>query len=489
LRAILGLDVGTTATKALLITVDGEVIGYGHYPYDMLRVREHGYEQDPEEFWKGTVSATRQALSKFEPGVKVLAIALSTQAGTTIPLGRDNRPVCNGISWMDYRGYRYTGELTDRYSSDLLYEKCGWRLTPASSIMHIIRLRREEPELFSGVHRIAFVNDYLIYRLTGRFCMDPSNAGITELYNVREADWDGELLNFAGVNYHRLSKIIQSGTPLGNLTEESANALGLSQDTVVVNGAHDQYCAALGVGVCKPGDVLVSTGTAWVVLKVFSDIESAFQTGMAVSSYPLTELYGALNSAGAVGKGMGWFSDKILESMKFADPDGWIERAVAESPVGANGLIFISPAVARRDNVVSGFINIDINHSLCDMVRAIMEGAVYEVKRLSENLMKNGVPFSRVIMAGRPAENQMWAQMLSDVLETPVEVPRVREAASFGAAILAGLGVGVFKQADEFTATEQTLRYEPSSLRSSRYREVFDEYMNTLNQCRRDKGF
>lgn len=484
LKAVLGLDIGTTAAKALLVSLDGEVLGEGHYPYGMLRVGKNGYEQEPEEFWKGMIASCEQALSQVRSGVSVLALALSTQAGTTIPLGKGSRPLCNAISWMDHRGERYKDKLLTRCSPESFYQRSGWKLTSGSSILHILRLQYEEPEIFNSTQRFAFVNDFLIQRLTGKFCMDPSNAGITNLYNIRQGDWDEDLLRLLDLDHGRLSQITASAIPIGNLTEEAAEALGLSQDTIVVNGAHDQYCAALGTGICNPGDVLISTGTAWVMLTVCSDIELAYDTGWVVSRYPVSELYGALISAGAVGKGMSWFTDRVLSVIEPKDTDEWIDVAVAESPIGANGLVFISPAVARREGTVSGFVNLDIDHSLKDMVRAIMEGTVYEINRLNVNSMTSGDLPPRVVVAGRPAENKMWAQMLSDVLELPLQVPKVREAASYGAAILASLGVGVINDANWRAANCETLRYEPSCDRSHKYRRGFTEYVEVLNRCR-----
>lgn len=484
MKAVLGVDIGTTAAKALLMTLDGKVLGEGHYSYGMLRVEKDGYEQEPEDFWKGLIYSCKQTLAEVRSDVSVLALSLSTQAGTTIPLDKENRPLRNAISWMDHRGERYMDEVTARCSPETFYQSSGWKLTAGSSIFHILRLHREEPEVFDKTHRFAFVNDFLIHRLTGRFCMDPSNAGITNLYNVREGKWDDELLGVVNITRDKLSEIKPPAVPIGNLTEDAAEALGLSQDTVVINGAHDQYCAALGTGVWKPGDLLVSTGTAWVMLIVCSSIEEAYSTGWHVSTHPMSGLYGALTSAGAVGKGLGWFTDRVLSIIGPQDMSEWMDKAMRESPVGANGLVFISPAVARREGVVSGFINLDIDHSLQDMLRAIMESAAYEIKRLSGDVIKGDSFSPRVLMAGRPAENKVWAQMLSDVLELVIEVPRVREAACLGAAIIAGFGMEVFKQGSAFIDGRRMLKYEPGHDRVREYRHGFEQYMEVLNRCR-----
>ncbi len=483
--AVLGIDIGTTATKGLLLTLDGEVIGEGHYPYEMHRIGEDGYEQDPEEFWRGIISCCKQALSQNNDNTKVLALALSTQAGATIPLGLDNEPISKAISWMDHRGKKHMHEVISKFSQEEIYQKSGWNLMAASSLMHIIRLRNEEPEVFNNAKRFAFVNDFLIHRLTGKFIMDPSNAGITPLYNINTGDWDGDLLEIAGIDKNMLSDMASSGISGGNLTEEAATALGLTSDTMVINGAHDQYCAAMGVGACNPGDLLVSTGTAWVILTVLSDMKSALDTGMGVSTYPIGQLYGALSSAGAVGKGMGWFTDQILDKINTKSKNEWIDEAVGNSPIGSNGLTFIAPAVARSKGAVSGFFNLDINHSLSDMARAIMECSVYEVKKLSINLIERGTKLSRVIMVGRPATSKMWAQMLSDVLSLPLEVPVVKEAASLGAAMLAAIGIGALEKPEHwYGQIRQRQAYEPDSYRKDLYNQRFEEYVEVLERLR-----
>lgn len=494
MKAVLGLDIGTTAAKALVVTLDGDVLGGGHYVYDdMLRIGEAGYEQNPEEFWKGLVVSCRQALAQVNPDISILALCLSTQAGTTIPLDKENKPLRNAISWMDHRGQPYMDELFLKHSLESFYLKSGWMLSAGSALLHIYRLFREEPDVFDKTHRFAFVNDFLIQCLTGKFYMDPSNAGITSMYNIRQGNWDEEILRLVNVDKSKFSEIRESATPIGTLTKEAAAVLGLSKDTLVINGAHDQYCAAMGTGVCSEGDMLVATGTAWVMLTVHSNAEQAYNTGWSVSSHPISGLYGALISAGAVGKGMSWFIDNVLSVKKPENIDQWIDAALKKSPVGANGLIFISPAVAQREGTVSGFVNLDIDHTLEDMIRAIMECTVYEIKRLRISTLASDAAndgannstlnvSSRVIMSGRPAENKAWAQMLSDVLELPLVVPGIREAASFGAAILAGIGAGTLNQANWPVITQEALRYEPDC-EVQKYRQGYAQYVEALKRC------
>jgi xylulokinase len=485
MEALLGIDVGTTSAKALLLGLDGTVLGEGRHSYGMVRVGQDGYEQDPEDYWLGIVSATQLALSSAPSDIRVLALGLSSQAGTTIPVDGTGEPLCNAISWMDHRGRRYFSEIDSVISPAYVHNTSGWKLTAASSIMHIIRLRHEKPDLYNSARRFLFANDFLVHRLTEDYCTDPSDAGITGLYNLRGKKWDETLLNVAGIGESKLSEILPSGYPIGRLSRDSANCLGLTTDTLVINGAHDQYCAALGAGAITPGDVLISSGTAWVILMVLPDIESAFRTDMAVSSHAIDGLWGALGSAGAVGKGMSWFSEKVLGIMDLVDTYKWIEQAVSLSVPGANGLVFIAPAVGLSEGAISGFVNLNIDHDLNDMARSIMESAAYEVKRCSLRLEESQTAFSKAIMVGGSAQSSMATQLLADVLGIPIEVPVVSEAASLGAAIIAGLGAKVFTHPSEgYLLDRASVMYEPNSNNVDIYAREYTDYVELVKKCR-----
>jgi len=481
MQALLGIDAGTTSAKALVLGLSGEVLGLGRHVYSISRVNHDGYEQDPGDLWDGVVKACQQALAGIPAGTDIGALALSAQAGTTIPVDDTGAPMRMAISWMDHRGKSYMDRVTGCLPAGEIYRRSGWQLTPASAMMHIIRLRQEEPDVFSRTCRFLFVSDFLVSRMTGTYCLDPSSAGITGLYNVRSSSWDPKLLHVAGIGERQLSPIWPSGQVIGRLSSDAAQALGLGPETLVVNGAHDQYCAALGAGTDTPGDVMLSAGTAWVLLSVFTDVDSAFRTDMAVSSYPIPGLWGALGTTGAVGKAVTWFSDQVLAG-RAEDAYQWMNGAVPTSPPGANGLIFVAPAVAKARGCLSGFINLDIDHTLADMARAVMECTAYEVKRVMGGFERSGMNATRLIMVGRPASNQAWAQVLADVLGLPLFVPDISEAASFGAAILAGMGTGVIEPEVIRAGASKPVVYQPDEARMVSYEQEFSRYLSVVDR-------
>ena len=194
---LLGFDVGTTATKALLMNIEGEVIASASYSYGLITPREDWVEQDPEELWRGVVAVCREVMKHVKPQDRVLALSISAQGGTTIPVDAHFQPVGNAISWMDHRAHEQSQQIRENIGEDRLYQVTGWQLGSGLPLLHISWLRQTEPETFASARYFLFVNDFIIHRLTGELCMDPSDAGITQLYNIAEGRWDENMLGTA----------------------------------------------------------------------------------------------------------------------------------------------------------------------------------------------------------------------------------------------------------------------------------------------------
>ena len=246
---LLGLDVGTTATKALLINTEGEKIASASFGYRLITPREDWVEQDPEDLWRGVVTVCRSVMEKVGPQDRVLALSISSQGGTTIPVNADGKPVSNAFSWMDNRASEQADQVREAVGADRIYEVSGWKLGAGLPLLHIMWLRQYKPDAFKSARHFLFVNDFIIYRLTGILCMDPSDAGITQLYNIAERRWEPDMLEMAGIEVDQLSPMQNSGYAVGRLTAKASQETGLPQSVLVVNGAHDQYCAAVGTGV------------------------------------------------------------------------------------------------------------------------------------------------------------------------------------------------------------------------------------------------
>lgn len=445
---LLGLDMGTTAVKALLFDLDGRVRASTDRPYGLITPQAGWVEQDPEALWATAVAVLRALAAELRPDERVLALAQSSQGGTTIPVGAHGHPVYNAISWMDDRAQAECAALQQAGLAEAIYRRTGWPLMAGLPLQHIRWLRQQQPAIFAATQHFLFVNDFIAGRLTGRRCMNPSDASITQLFNIETGDWDDWLLELAGIGRAQLSPLQPSGAVIGALTAEAAALTGLPVGLPVINGAHDQYCAAVGMGVTRPGATLLSCGTAWVLLAVPADLAAGRRAGLALSCHAVPGRWGAIRSLGAVGTALEWLADNVWAD---ADVDrearyAAINAAAAAARPGADGLLFYPPAGGHAGStaVRGGWVGLTLSHSRGDLARAVMEGVACEVRWAIEEMRAAGIGVDELTMVGGAARSPLWPQLVADLTETPVLVPGMTQAAAWGAAVIAGVGVGAF---------------------------------------------
>jgi xylulokinase len=462
---LVGLDVGTTATKALLFDLDGRVLAVASRGYGLLTPGLGCVEQDPEQIWAAVVE-TLQSLSQAvgrRPGGqndRIVALSQSSQGGTTIPVEAQGRPLHAAFSWMDQRAAEEAAAVEARWGADAIYRTTGWSLFGGLPLQHIAWFRRNRPAEFSATAHFLFVNDFIGYRLTGQRCMNPSDAGITQLMALATGDWDTRLLETAGVHRDQLSPVRPSGAVIGTLTAQAAEATGLPRDTLVVNGAHDQYCAAVGAGVTRPGRVLLSCGTAWVLLAVPPDLERGLGSRMAISRHAVEGRWGAIRSLGGVGSSLEWLVDNTYgghpggagyTGSERATLYAALNDAAGQTPPGSDGLLFLPLAGGHAANygpARGGFLNLSLNHSRGHLGRAVMEGTAFELRWAVEETRAAGVGVTALTMVGGAAKSPVWPRIVADVLGVPVTIPAEKDAAARGAAILAGVGAGLLENAE-----------------------------------------
>lgn len=449
---VLGLDIGTTEVKALTWDAASRSHASASRKVRLITPQAGWVEQDARELWEAVVEVCSQvaAASRVE-GSRIRAVSFSTQGGTTIPVDAHFEPVRHAFSWMDERATRETSRISALVGSEKLYRATGWPVSVPLPLSQVAWFREHQPDEYRRTARFLFVNDYTLYHLSGALAMDPSNAGITQLYNLERNDWDDDLLAVAGIRRDQLSPVLPSGQAVARLSRAAAGLTGLPEGIPIINGAHDQYCAALGAGVVRPGDVLLSCGTAWVLLFVLDRPEGGFEHGLAVSRHPGGESCGGILDLGGVGSTMEWLIDTLWdEKLSRGERFALLEQAVAASPRGANGLLFVplSGGYALPDEVLArGPTGLSLLHARADLARAAMEGIALELDLLLAGTAGK-IPIQRLIMIGGASRNPHWPQMIADITGLPVAVPQVTGAASLGAAVLAGKSLGWYAGED-----------------------------------------
>lgn len=479
MKYLLGIDVGTTGTKTILFSDAASPIKRAYRSYPLYHEKPGYSEQDAEDWWRAIVDTVREVLEEIPPE-DVAAISLSTQGGTLVPTDSCGTPTRRAFVWNDIR---FTDEreafLREVGGSDKLYQITGWSLGRGMPLLAARYLRDKEPCVLARSAFLLTVPSFISMRMTGIAATDPSNAGIEQFTDIRKTKYDAELLRFAGIDTDRLASIRPSGEVIGSLTAKAADALGLTTDTLLVAGAHDQYAVALGAGAVADGDILIGSGTSWVVTAIREHPD--FASGLAQSHAAAPDLWGSLRSLSTGGVCLDWLQKNIAKATDDGEIDySTLDLCTKDLRAAEDGLMFF-PFKGISDNgktfTRASFTGLDLSHSRYHLARAVMEGVVFQVMWMLESFSTkpsaNGIK-----LAGGASRSPVWAKILADAMGLPVKIPAIADLSCVGAAILAGVGVGVFASVEEgysrFSLRERVL--EPNAARTAIYRPLFEKY-------------
>jgi sugar (pentulose or hexulose) kinase len=476
LKYLLGIDVGTTGTKSLLFSEDGKLLGSAYCGYPTAMPKPSFCEQNADDWWNAVVKTVKEVCAELTDPDQVAGISLSVQGGTMVAVDENLQQIRPAIVWSDKRcAHQRESFLTEVGDGRCMYEKTGWNLDLGLNALQIRWMRDNEPALFEKTHMFLSVPDYISAKLTGIAAVDISNGGINQLVNIREGVYDQALLDFAGIGENKLPKLIPSGECIGNLTAQAAKELGLSTSCVVVSGAHDQYAVALGAGACNAGDILIGTGTAWVVTAMADAPD--FSSGRAQSVSAVPGKWGTLWSLASGGVCLEWLRNSLS-----ATPDSYdeINQQASQREAAAQGLFFYpftGRATLEKDFQRGSFVGLSLSHDRFSMARAIMEGVAFQINLMLESFQTK--PSSAGLkLAGGATKSDLWCQIMADISGIPVRIPEVADLACVGAAVLAGTGCGIFgslqEGCDRLKISERVIA--PTEDGKKRYQEYFSAY-------------
>ncbi|PIW18931.1 MAG: hypothetical protein COW34_04005 [Armatimonadetes bacterium CG17_big_fil_post_rev_8_21_14_2_50_66_6] len=471
---LLAIDVGTTGTKAALFDHTGRLAANAVSEYPLLTPRGSWVEQDAEDWWQAVVLTVRQVLAAGPRDVR--ALSLSTQGGAWAPLDTGGNALRPALSWMDKRADAIGRRLEAQKGAEWLYRLSGWSVGGGLPLLLTCWLREHEPEVFGQAAYFADTHAFVAHRLTGRLVTDHSNAAITQFYDLTNADWSPAACVFAGVDVDQLPALRRAGEPFGQLTPTAAAELGLPGETMVCVGGHDQYCAALGAGVTREGTCLLSCGTAWVALVDSPTLVFDPARKVSPGTHVIQDHWGLLTSVPVAGASFRWFRDRFRPGRPYEA----VSAEAAAAPPGCGGLLFLPSNLRERPG--SAFVDLDLSHDGAHLARAIMEGVAFAVRRNAEAISALGVATQGLTMIGGGARSDCWSQIVADVCQVPVTLPTQAEAACAGAAVLAGLGAGIFPEAqaaaESFTGIAR-LR-EPLAANAAVYTDQYGRFLQAL---------
>ena len=478
-RYLIGIDVGTTGTKSMLFSESGRIISHAYAEYPCSMPGTGMMEQNAEDWWRAVVKTVRAITADPQTARGVAAISLSLQGGTLVPVDRQCRPLHPAIVWNDKRCTLQKEAFLKTFGPDYMYLKTGWHLGSGLNALQIAWLREHQPDLFQKTALFLSVPDYISLKMTGRAVADISDAGINQLADIRAGRYDPAILDFIGIGEDRLAEIVPSGVPVGKLLKSAAEELGLPRSVLLVSGAHDQYAALLGAGITRTGDVMIGTGTAWVVTALTD--EPYFESGFS-QSVPASGKWGSLVSLSTGGVSLDWFRNSVAGSVAAGMSYDEINTLAPQRAAGARGLKFYpyfngTSFPLKGQGCKATLMGLDLSHDRVDIARAVMEGVAMQTV-WTLDYFRERFPLKTVKLSGGAGKSAFWTRMVADIAGCAISVPRVSDLACVGAGVLAGVGAGLYRSAEEGASllrVEET-QYVPDPVQTERYRDVFDEF-------------
>jgi xylulokinase len=475
----LGLDLGTTNVKAVVVEPGGRVVSVGSAPVERYHTSDGGIEQNIDEIWQAVQTAIRGAIGHVD-AASILAVGVSSQGGAMQMLDAGDRPCGRVISWLDSRGLPYDVSLTAELGSDFFTRRIAHGAS-AVAIGQILRLKSESPASLQRPNRIGFVGDIIVGRLCGRRAHDPTSLAIAMLYNPWLKRSDPDVMVRLGLDDDQLPCLLAATAPAGILDETAAGVTGLPVGIPVSPAVHDQYAASLGAASVCEGDVNLGAGTAWVLLANAGTLSPPATPDAFVCQHPVAGLYGQMLSMANGGSSIHWAMN--LLGHRHAEVQ-LVERLLAAASPGAEGLRFWpflsggpkGRGGARLKGRLSG---ITLAHDQPHLVRAVVEGLACELCRHVNQLTDAGIRLERLIMCGSAASGCSTPQIIADVTRLPVCCVETADISALGAAMLArslvepGAGLGEITR--QWTPPRRTVA--PSE-QAAAYRDLYEEYLS-----------
>ena len=467
---LLGLDVGTSGAKALLIDETGRVLAAATTEYPLYTPRPLWAEQDPADWWSASVQSFYRVLSEsgISPG-EIAGIGLTGQMHGLALLDRSGRVLRPAILWNDQRTETECAQITGSVGFGRLLELTGNRVLPGFTAPKILWVRENEPEVYAQIANFLLPKDYIRYRLTGELATEVSDASGTSLFDVRQRAWSRDMFAALQIPLAWAPRCTESTEISGRLTNEAAATLGLPTGIPVVSGGGDQAAQAVGTGLATEGLVSATLGTSGVVFAPTARPLIEPQGRLHAFCHAVPGMWHVMGVMLAAGGSLRWHRDhlcraEIEEAARLGiDPYELMTRAAAPIPPGSDGLVFLPYLSGERtphpDPHARGcFIGLTLRHTKAHLTRAVLEGVAFGLRDCLALIQAQGIRPIEVRASGGGARSSLWRQILADVFDLPVLTVSSTEGAAYGAALLAGVGTGIWS--DAVTACAKTIRVE-----------------------------
>lgn len=486
---VIGIDLGTSAVKVLLVDRDGRVCGEASRSYPIFHEKSGYSEQVPEHWVEQTAAALREIADRLGQTGETFAIegiSLAGQMHGLVLLNREHGVIRNAILWNDSRTTAQCRQIED-VLGDRLLNVTKNKALEGFTLPKLLWVKEHEPHHLAETDIFLLPKDYVRYRLTGQLHMDLSDAAGTLLLDVMERQWSMEICEAFGLNPRICPPLLNSDAPVGTLLPDIAGLTGLPASVPVYAGGADNACGAIGAGILSPGDAMCSIGTSGVVLAYKEDRKFDTDGKLHLFNHGKPEAYYMMGVTLAAGYSLKWWKNICAPDLSYAE---WL-AGLEEVPAGARGLLFTPYLVGERtpyaDSVIrASFVGLDGAHSQADMTRAVIEGITFSLNESLELLRTAGTAIRSIIAIGGGAQNKTWLQMQADIFNTPVVTLENEQGPGMGAAMLAAVGCGWFPSLEACAArfTRVSDRFEPNPVQVELYARLFRIYRQVYAQTK-----
>jgi xylulokinase len=481
--SLLGIDVGTTGCKAAAFSEEGTLLASAYEEYDLLRPQPGWAELDPAHVWN-KIQATIRRASAATASDPIRALAVSSLGEAMVPVTADRRIVgLSIVANFDLRGGEYLDSLRTHLDEERLYAITGNTLGSNYSLPKLLWLRQHQPDLYRRADKFLLWGGFVPYMLGAGAAVDYSLANRTLLFDLERATWSSEILDLTGIDGGKLPEAVPAGTAIGTVADQVAGELGLPRGVTVVAGAHDQCATAIGCGVVADGRAVYGMGTFTCITPVFSQrraprlmLERGLNTQhLAVPGKYVCFIY---NPGGSLVK---WFRDTFAPGGEAGGEQ--YDSLFAEMPPGPSGVMVLPhfaptgpPAfISDSTGLIAG---VRLETSRGEILKGILEGITFHLKECVDALPPTGIEIADYRVAGGGSKSDRWVQLCADILGQRFVRPKVAEAGALGAAIIAGVGSGLYPSFEGGVEAMVRLEreFEPDLQQHERYAEWYELY-------------
>lgn len=455
---LLGIDVGTSGTRAIIVDERGRTLAAATEEHAPFASPQTGWaEQDARDWWRACQAAVRAVLAQSDVRAdQISGVGLSGQMHGAVLLNDRDEVLRPSIIWCDQRTDEQCHEITEKVGAARLIELVSNPALTGFTLPKLLWVREREPKVWASLRSVLLPKDYVRLRLTGERATDTADASGTLLLNVAERRWSAEMLNLMEMNERLLPRVFESPEVTGRISAEAAQATGLREGTPVVAGAGDQAAGAVGMGIVRPGAVSATIGTSGVVFAATDRPALDPRGRVHTFCHAIPGRWHVMGVTQAAGLSLRWFRDQfgVRSADDGRDPYEILTEEASSVAPGADGVLWTPYLMGERTphldpHARAALVGLAASHTRAHIVRAILEGVAFSLRDTLTIFAEMNVPVETIRLGGGGARSALWRQIQADVYGHTVETVEAEEGAAYGAALLAGVGCGVWDTVDE----------------------------------------